>query len=195
MNARSRVVVFAGLAATFLLGCPGDDPGAGSCEELTPCGGDASGTWHATRGCSWSGPYDLAVDVAACHGLPSTVDHRYSGTVTYEGNVERTELSYEVGQQVTVPPACLEALGFDCDGLTDWSIEQFGIDGDWLECLPSDVGCDCTAGFGESDLYGEEEVSFVDGRIVYASGAAPVPYCVSGGRLGQLRAAPYFFER
>lgn len=80
----------------------------GSCQTVTPCGGDVTGTWKITSTCLAPVAVDLG-DAGVCPGEMLELSFLdYEGTVTFSaGSFNSTLTTGAVGETFTEPTSCL----------------------------------------------------------------------------------------
>lgn len=174
------------LATCFLLSCGGSAASEPACQDVTPCGGDLSGTWIIDSGClTLKSPFTQP----ECQAIERGAEYLPTGTITYAssaadprtGTIEPS-YSYRFTADEAYSPACLSALGFHpgtaeaCAGLEAlWS-------GPFLvSCVEAQGGCECSFA-DEQNANQSADYTIDEGRIVF-SPTDTVDYCRTGTTL------------
>ncbi|MBN2574309.1 MAG: hypothetical protein JXP73_07070, partial [Deltaproteobacteria bacterium] len=103
-------------------GSSGSGGGGGSCENVTPCGGDVLGTWNVTSSClKVSGQFDPSAKVGlACTTGTVTGSLDVTGKWTAKSGGTYTDETVTKGEYLfTLPPVCKELSGttVNCEGI------------------------------------------------------------------------------
>ncbi len=92
-----------------------------SCENVTACGGDVTGTWAVAGSClPVSGDTDITGFGLNCPGGPMEGAFEVSGTITFGADGKVTDNTITTGEGVVaMPPACKELSGttVECERL------------------------------------------------------------------------------
>ena len=185
-------------------GTGGTDTGTGggetTCTDVTPCGGEVSGTWTVTSSClTVGGDLDMTQFGLNCSSTPVSGSLQVTGTLTLGSDLQYQDNTHTAGSvQLDLPPECLFLSG------TMTTCERMGIVlGSMgyaeISCTPIDPnapaddpsGCNCpatidqTGGIGLAPMFPSASGPYTtDGTTLSLSGGAEeFSYCVTGATL------------
>lgn len=200
MGVWERVVGAAGLwwgvAALCLVGCGGDSGGEALCAPFSACGGDLEGAWQLTSFCADSSQMvdeaNAEIDLPKeCGDVVRSMSLSLTGTLTYSGGVEASDMTLTVGAGYLYTERCLTALAGTpttvspayCAQLAD-AMADGAPEGE-VSCEASAEGCACS--LQQADTFTEVDTFTVSGStLTYADGSS-MDYCVQGDELSALR--------
>jgi len=183
-------IVFSSIA----LGCGGNSGGnAGTCNAAAPCGGTLDGTWQMDSTCVEG---DLAAYLAIIPGGPfpactqvQTATAAMTGTAAFASGIETDNLTITFDASVSYSPACVGTIGGTTTALDATAcagFQQTLLNRQYVStaaCSFANGDCSCSVSLEVSAPTVPQAYTVSGSRIVYASGSAPMDYCVSGTTL------------
>ena len=154
---------------------------ADSCEELTPCGGDLSGSWEYAAVCV---DYDFA-EAAQTFCPEATVETSgsLSGSVTFTSTKMTRTGTLILAGTLQLPASCTQ--GAECATLTVALTALLSSEVDEASCTDATDGCECDLGRTETV---DESASYTTaGSTLTTTGEAGTQrtfeYCIEGNTL------------
>lgn len=144
----------------------------GACSSVTPCGGNAVGTWNVTSSClTVSGALDAMSSGFGCATAPVTGSLQVSGALTIAADGTYTDNTTTSGTlQFTLAPNCLtvSSTPVTCDGAASFG-QALGFTAATCTTVASG-GCDCTGTVNQMGGLAVVNVSATTGGSYTASG-------------------------
>jgi hypothetical protein len=141
----------------------------GSCQQLTPCGGDVVGTWAFAGGCIDD---PLAQSKSLCPTLQVNSETASgSGSVTFAAGLVTRSYQTSYAMDVVVPTACL--LGQPCTQI-ETAFKAYIPN---TTCQTVSTGCGCTGSLTSAAAQGSV-YTLANNEVV--TGADHYAYCVTG---------------
>jgi len=177
-----------------VLGCGGNSSGnAGTCNAAAPCGGTLDGTWQMDGTCVEG---DLAAYLMAMPGAPfpacgqiQTANTSMAGTASFSSGNETDNLIATFEATVAYSGACVNSTAglsvtLSANACTGF---QGSLTGrpfvSAATCSFANGDCVCSETLLGQGPTVPQAYTVSGSRIVYASGSAPMDYCVSGTTL------------
>jgi Alpha-L-arabinofuranosidase B, catalytic len=195
MNSAGTGGTSAGSSSTAGSGTAAGAGGAAtaSCSNVTPCGGNAVGTWNVTSSClKVDGSVDISGIGVGCKSAKVTGALTVTGSWTANADGTYTDKTTTSGTEtLELPVECLSFSGLTitCDGLNG---PMAGVGYSEVSCGPAATGggCTCaakvqqTGGIGVVSVDPQKSGNYkTDANVLTSDGTTKYPYCVSGSTL------------
>jgi non-reducing end alpha-L-arabinofuranosidase len=155
--------------------------------NVTPCGGDLTGTWHVGASCmELSGDMDVSLTSLGCPTVPVTGALTTTGSITLNADGTYTDNTHTTGTaSFPLEPSCLsvsmvEATCEDIAGIftaVGWSTAVCSYTGDVCNCQ---LTVDADGGLGTVVPYSQAMGHYSVNGNSFEIGAADYDYCVAG---------------
>ena len=176
-------------------GTPAGTSGAptASCTNVTPCGGNAVGTWNATSSClKIDGTLDISGLGVGCKTAKTTGSLTVTGTWTANADGSYTDGTTTSGMEtLELEKSCLDFSGLTimCDGLNG-PLAAIGYSSVNCTAAASGGGCTCAAtvqqagGLGIVSIDPQKRGKYkAETNVITNDGTTKYPYCVAGNTL------------
>jgi len=127
----------------------GGEPPDGMCDDITPCGGDPTGTWTIRENCLEVVVPGLLDEYPGCENVVPVGAGTLTGTFTFENGIATQSTEQTVDVTVVIDDACAEAISglpVTANDLCPLLNQMFMMDAMTpASCVATPDGCRCDA--------------------------------------------------